>query len=132
MSQNQSHKRAEISIFLKMSKSIIFFVFVKNKIFVQVSVTQIDFHTFLLEFLCIFRKVFRKIFKELHFIFDETQFFLFKGSFLIILDFKICGFTNLRHDTDLWFSPIQSTGCCLKLVYLLHMKKLQHATDFVP
>ena len=59
MGQNQSHvakhKMAEICIFSENVKICPFFVFIKNKIFVSVSVNKIEFHTFLLNFSCIFQ-----------------------------------------------------------------------------
>ena len=88
MEQNQSHvgqhKRAKIGILSENVKICPFFVIIKSKIFVNVAVTQIEFCTFLIDFSCIYQCL----------IDNETQFFLFKASFLIILDFYICGFTN--------------------------------------
>ena len=65
------------------------------------------------------------------FIDNETQFFLFKASFLFILDFYICSFTNFQNsitlDTDKILTSsqeFQALNVAKKLVYLSQYKKI--------
>ena len=77
----QKIKWQKFAFFSENVKICPFFVFTKNKIFVQVSVILINFCTLLLNFYAFFS------FSGIIIIYDETQFFFFKAIFLIILDF---------------------------------------------